>query len=263
MNEQPPVNAPDEWENVVREKASRFSYPETPDIAAGVCKRLRGRRRVYPVVRIAAVVLLIFLLVTLAVPQTRALVLEFIRVGALRVFPLEPTMTTVPHTPTPQPPSYGRETPLASVLDMPGETTLDDARLQSSFQFGLPTYPTDLGMPDHVYLQDHVAKLVTLVWLSHDNPPQVRLTLEIFDARLLGSKFAHLEDSQGVRVNGRSDALWLPTPSMVAYFFASTGYILERDVRSSVLVWTDGKLTYRLESDLSKNEAIQVAESLR
>lgn len=265
MNERPPVNPPgEEWETTVRETAQQFPYPQTPDIAAGVRAHLRPqRRRINPIWRVAAAILLILVILTLAVPEVRAVVLDFIQIGALRIFPVEPTTTRSPRTPTPGSSSFSEPTPLASALDMPGETTLEDARTKSGFDFVLPTYPADVGLPNHIYLQDYQDKLVTLVWTVPDHPDQVRLTLEIFDDRLLSSKFAPMDDSEFVRVNGQSTALWLPKPSLIIYFFERNRFILERDVSGSLLVWTNNGLTYRLESNLPKEEAIRVAESLR
>lgn len=269
MNEQPILNPPEppqeEWETAVHETARSFPYPATPDIAAGVRQRLRSRpRRLNPIWRVAIAAVLVLLIVILAVPEVRAVVLDFIQIGALRIFSVTPTATRAPHSPTPTPGSFfGSQTPLASALDMPGETTLDDARAKSRFQFGLPTYPADLGAPDHVYLQDHGGKLVTLVWASPAGPKQVRFVLEIFDNNILGSKFASTEGSRPVRVNGRPGALWLPDSSVVAYFFSGGNTLLERQVSAPVLVWQDGLLTYRLETDLPMDEAIRVAESLR
>ncbi len=265
MNEQPSVNpSGEEWEAKVRETAQHFPYPETPDISASVRPAIRrNRRTLSPIWRIAAAVLLAFLLLMLAVPEVRAVVLDFIQIGALRIFPVEPTATTTPHIPTVRPSANSEPTPLASALDMPGETTLDDARAKSGFTFGLPTYPADLGLPNHVYLQNYHEKLVTLVWTIPDHPDQVLMTLEILDSHLLASKFAPLQESESVSVKGASDALWMPTSSMAVYFFESNRFVLERSIQSSVLVWTAKGLTYRLETSLSKDEAVRVAESLR
>ncbi len=271
MNEQPFRNLPDmpeeEWENAVQQTARSFPYPETPDIAAQVSQRLHPRqRRLNPIWRVAVAAVLIFLFLVLAVPQVRAVVLEFIQIGTIRIVPVTPTATTAPNTPTLTPDDalgIPNATTIPSVLNMPGETTLADARARSGFDFGLPTYPADLGAPDHVYLQEYHEKLVTLVWMSHDDPSQVRLTLEILDSDLLGSKFASMSDIQYPHVNGSSSAMWLPNPHWIYYFFNQGSLLVERAVQGNTLIWTVGKQTYRIEGNLTVTEAVQIAESLR
>lgn len=269
MSEQPVLTPPeqpeDRWENTVRETARHFPYPPTPDLTPALRQRVRTRRVSPMIWRIAAIILLALLAVVVAVPEVRAAVLNFIRIGVVQIFPLEPTATVLPGTATPRPPWYnpGQPTPLASVLDMPGETTLEEARAALPFSFGLPTYPVDIGEPDHVYLVDHIDKLLTLVWMQPDDPTHVRLILEVLNPRLLVSKFAVTEDSQYVRVKGRSDAIWLPAPHLVVYFFERDRFTLQRVVNASVLIWPEGALTYRMETDLPMGEAIRIAESVK
>lgn len=269
MSEQPMLTPPerpeDQWEDTVRDTARRFPYPPTPDLTQAVRQRIRRRRSAAPTVwRIAAIILLALLAVVAAVPEVRAVVLDFIRVGAVRIFPVTATPTTLPGTATSRPPWYdrGQPEPLASVLDMPGETTLETAREESGLKFGLPTYPDDLGAPDHVYLVEHVDKLVTMVWMEPDDPTQVRLIIDVLNPRLLVSKMAVMDFSKQVRVNGRLDSMWIPTPHLVVYFFEREQYILQREVHASVLIWTEGALTYRMETSLPMEEAIKIAESV-
>lgn len=256
MSKRPFVTPPEgteEWEARVQETARHLTYPETPNLAARVRLRSRSGRRWHPAWRWATALLLFVLLLVAAVPEVRALVLEFIRVGAVRIFPVQVSET---------PPVYypGQPTPLPSTRLMPGETNLTEARAKSGFDFQLPAYPADLGQPNHVYLQDRGEKLVTLVWLKADGSE--RLILEILDEQLLASKFSSLEDSQPVTVNGEEGGLWLPSPHWVIYFFSQDGFILSRVVQGSVLIWQADGLTYRLESDLRLDEARRVAESL-
>jgi len=214
--------------------------------------------------------------VTLVVPQTRAFVLEVLRVGVVRIFFGEPTETPtfaptetsftsgVPEgTGAPHPTPVPSFTSVASPLDLPGETTLTDAERQLGSPILLPTYPANLGSPDHVYAQlIGEGVVVTIVWMKPDAPEQVDLLLQLLNERAIAAKYFPWESSnqQEVQVNGRP-AIWLSDVHQI-YFYGTNGDI-SRIVDKDVLVWAVEPLTYRLETDLPLEEAIRVAESLR
>ncbi|MBL8162163.1 MAG: hypothetical protein JNJ61_09265, partial [Anaerolineae bacterium] len=205
-----------------------------PDIRAGVRRRQNARvmaRR--SVLRLAAA-LLIGLAVLLAVPQVRAAVLEFIRVGAVRLFSVPPP-TVVP----------------TATFNLPGLTTLADAQTAAGF-----TLPPEFGLPDQSYLPFGDGALVTLVWLGADGQP--RMIMEILQNELVGSKY-DVQSGQAVTVNG-VPGYWLKNPHEVAYF--SDGRELLREVTHAVLLWADIERTYRLESDLTLEAARALAEAL-
>jgi len=63
-------------------------------------------------------------------------------------------------------------------------------------------------------------------------------------------------------VNGRR-AIWAEGPYVLQF---RRGNRVDYDSavgRGRVLIWTEGAITYRLETDLSLAEAVQIAESLR
>jgi hypothetical protein len=277
MNDQPnliPPEQPDEqtekWESAVRDTAHHFVYPPTPDIAASLRARQKqpARRGLSQGLRWAVAALLALAVVTMAVPQTRAFVLEALRVGVVRIFygELTPTFTpTITATrplsarPTPLPPF----TPVISPLDLPGKTTLVDAEQQLGLPILLPTYPANLGNPDHAFAEVIGDGLVvTLVWLKPDDPTQTNVLLQMLNERAVASKYFPWEASnqQEVQVHGRR-AFWL-TDVHRLYFYETTGDI-SRIVDKDVLLWTIGALTYRLETDLPLEEAIRIAESMQ
>lgn len=268
MNEQPRLTPPeDELETMVQETARHFAYPLTPDITS----RLRERQHRHSPARLwraAAVALLAFIVVTLAVPEVRAFVLEIIRIGAVRIFLIEPTATTT-ITPTARVAASARPTwtpvptpaLLTSVLELPGETQLATAQSVMNNGIWLPAYPADLGKPNHVYVQFINASLVTLVWTVPDAPEQVRLSLEVLNDDLVATKlYSYTGQRQEVSVNGRR-AEWLAEAHEIWYFGDRE---FRRLVATPVLIWRDADslLTYRLEADLSLDEAIKVAESM-
>jgi len=178
----------------------------------------------------------------------RAAIAEVLRIGGIRIFLSEPTPSRAP-LPTPA--------PVASVLDLPGETTLDDARSRAPFDILLPAYPPDLGQPDRVFVQDLAGPVVTLVWLA-DNPTRVRLSLQILDESVVGSKFEppYLENTT---VNGQP-AAWVMGEHTLAFYNGRSPFI--RIVTQNLLIWEQSAITYRLETDDSLEEARRIAESL-
>lgn len=263
----------EQWEAQVRATARTLPYPATPDLAGAVRERLARpavrfaprRRFGYAVIAVA-----VALFALLALPPVRAAVLDVLRIGAVRIRLIEPTPTPAPPmpirtTPTPAPPTA---TPLRSVLDLAGETTLADARRRAAFPIKLPTYPADLGPPNQVFFQNPGSALVVLVWRDPNRPDRVRLSLEVFESGVYAEKSAILEKSQmnviaTTSVNGQT-AIWTEGAHLLLVRTPSGEELQPRRiVQGNVLIWTEGDLTYRLENNLSMQEAVRIAESLR
>jgi hypothetical protein len=266
----------EQWEAQIEEIAQAFPYPPTPDIAGTVA---RGGRRSSPARRTAvfskrfawaAVILLVVLLTGLMfIPQVQAALVEFLQLGAVRIFLAEPTPTSTPTATLPLPTASPSAvptvtprpspTPIASVLDLAGQTTLAEAQAQVDFPIRLPTEPADLGPPDAVFLQDFGGPLLVLVWFEPDQPGQVRLSLHQLGPNTFAGKGAPAV-IQETTVNGER-ALWMEGPH---FFEMSNGqYAMRRLVEGKVLLWTEGEITYRLETKLPLDEARKIAESLQ
>lgn len=242
------------WEAKVRQVARHFSYPPTPDLAEAVRQQLASSKaRLKPDLitrrRWAWAALLALFLVgsLLAVPQVRAAVVEFLQLGAVRIFLAQPVPTVQP-TPVMAP----------SLLGLAGETSLAEARTQVDFPIRLPTYPAELGPPDRVFQQDFDGPVVILVWLKPEDPGQVWFSLHLMGPDTFAGKGAPQTVTETM-VNGRP-ALWLEGPHLLQ--LSDGDYALRRLVEGHVLLWTEGQLTYRLETDLPLAEAVRVAESL-
>src|SRR5262249_17231346 len=112
---------------------------------------------------------LLLLAALLFVPPVQATVQAVIQIGVDHIF----------RTPPARPPTSRRPTPPrpASVLDLAGETTLAQAQTQVKFPIRLPAYPSDLGPPQRVFLQDLDGAAVVLVWLDPQHPGAVRMSL--------------------------------------------------------------------------------------
>ena len=249
---------PDEQlEARLRERARAFPYPPTPDIAGAVRQRIGSatsgvalRRRLV----LAVVLVMIGLCMLLAVPQVRAAILNLLRLGGVIIVLDEPTATP------PQPGTLRpTNTAIRSLLDLAGETTLDRAQQRVKFPIRWPNYPAD--PPDRVFLQDLQGDVVVLVWLDPKRSGGIRYALHILGEGALVYKMQP-KIIQEATVHG-ARALWTEGPYILVWRTRSQDdWDLRRIVRGNVLLWTDGKLTYRLESDGTLDEAQRVAESV-
>ncbi len=203
-----------------------------------------------------AALLLVSLLVL--APPVQARLRDILRIGSVRIGWTQPTPTRHA-SPTP--------TPLPSILDLAGQTTLAQAKQQAGFTIRLPTYPSDLGPPDRVFLQQTdeygpPGTMVVLVWLDPVHPSRVRLSLFELSNNVFFYKMAP-QAVQETTVNGQR-ALWTTGPYYVEIQEGDqTTYEQRMLVTGHSLLWTDGAITYRLETDLSLQEAVRIAESLR
>lgn len=245
------------------ETAAALAYPPTPDIVAAERRRLAvdrppGRRSRTAIGRparllggaLAAVLLL--LAIALAVPQTRAALLQIFEVGAVRILVDEETPAPV-------------ITPARTLLDVAGATTLVQAADMVDFDILLPAYPADLGPPDQVYVQKLAdtgldGPIAILVWLDPTRPGEARLSLYQIPVPSYAFKWASMESVRETEVDGQR-AFWVRGPHRLK--LQNGDYDEWLFVPGTVLLWSDGRLTYRLESGLSMAEAVRIAESLR
>lgn len=291
-----------EFEGLLRAAAEEYPYPPTPDIAAQVTGRLTaGPSAIRPRWAWAGLTAtLLVAALALAHPTARAAVFEVLQVGAVRILlgaPTPPAQATdaepaagdapppatlagsAPATQSPAGPSDLRSatpqpndspsvtpsptrsltsTPLPSILTLAEPVSLQQAERRAGFEVRLPGYPPELGPPSRVYLLELESPMVILVW---EQPHGVGLSLHIIKERP-GVFFWQKNQPRVIAdtVVGRNRAYWVAGP----YYLEIQGErrTLRLLVEGNVLIWSDGELTYRLESDLEMDQAIRIAESL-
>jgi hypothetical protein len=251
-----------------------LDYPRTPEVAGSVMDRLRrgssfkgrgdrGERRSRTLAWSLTLVLVLCSSLML-IPSARAAILEFIQIGAVRIFRAEPTpllppqqeLPEVPVTATPDPTSQ----PLIPLLqNLAGEVTLAEAQQRVTYPLLLPSYPADLGLPEHVFVQDMDGDMTILVWTDPQQPEEVSMSLHFLPDGSWAVKKIEPRLIQETTVNGQR-AVWTIGPYPIQYSNGDRDFI--RLIEGHVLIWTEGSVTYRLETDLSLEEAIRIAESL-
>ncbi|NTU85662.1 MAG: hypothetical protein HGA45_41060, partial [Chloroflexales bacterium] len=146
-----------------------------------------------------------------------------------------------------------------------GATSVEAAARQLPFPIQLPAYPPDLG-PPAAFVQDLGGPALVLVWADLAEPTRVQLSLHALSSRVFAEKLLFGGEAEllaETEVNG-AWALWVRGPHMLRTGPSEGGEYAEvRLVDGNTLIWTNGDVTYRLESDLTLEEARRVAESLR
>lgn len=269
---------PELFEEQLRSLSQGLAYPRTPDIAGSVMARVHSAARPRVISRPfdsaqgrliawSLTIILILFSSLMLIPPARAAIIEFIQIGVVRIFRAEPTplappnqeipSTTVPITATPVPTSQ----PLIPILEkLAGEMTLEEAQKAVNYPILLPAYPPDIGQPDRIFVQEAEGKMTILVWIDPQKPTQVLMSLHLIPA---GSWAIDKFDPalvQETSLNGQR-AIWAVGPYPLRIRNGDLQYM--RLIDGHVLIWTDEDITYRLETDLSLEEALKVAESLQ
>lgn len=255
MSHQPESDMGSDWETRVQKTAQQFIYPPTPDVHSKVITVLaeqdtRSRHQPVRARRLAwiALVLLIVLGALMLVPDVRANVLKLLRIGSVRISldgSQPEAVATLPPLVLPDKPGQ----------ELAGRTTLEEARAVADFPI---RYPPDLGEPDYVYVQHAPGVLVILVWVDPDDPSRAKVSLHLLGRGMEAFKGTPLSVEE-TTVHGQR-AIWATGPYMLIYAqgMGDIGYVVE----GHVLVWAGNGITYRLETDLSLSEAVQLAESM-
>ena len=238
-----------ELEVALRQLGAAVEFPPEPDLAAGVRRRLgeappaRWAPRRLVAVALAVVVLAVG--AAMAVPSARTAVLEWLGIKGVEVTRVE----TLP------------KVSLLSDLGLGERVSLAEARRRADWL--VEPQLDGVDPPDQVYFSDAVpGGQVSFLWGSKD---EVQLLMiqspgESFAQKMLGPR----TDAEAADVDGRP-GVWF---SGEAHFFVyrdRSGRIREETGRlaRNTLLWQQGALTVRLEGELSKNAALEIARSVR
>jgi hypothetical protein len=229
---------------------NELEFPATPAIAGRVREQIeRGaERRVWWPRRRALVLVLAVLAVALtaafAVPQARTAILRIFGIGGVTIERVE----TLPPA---------RERPLTAGLGLP----LDRAAAERRAGFPILLPPLEQGSEPRFYAPGPGFAAVAL---EHDGTPLLLVELggSQFD---FGKKFAsQATRDEEVRVDG-AFGLWLEGAPHVVMWRRPDGTIGQHTLRiaGNVLLWERNGRTFRLEGELSRDEAIELAEQVR
>ncbi len=238
-----------ELERMLVALGNELDVPEPPEIvsrvgAALAPRRPDARRRL---VLVLAAVAAAALLATLAIPDARSALLRLLHIGGARI-ELVDELPPVPQTPP----------ELELTLGEP--VSLDEARESAGFTL-LELDET----PDAVYVGERGT-----VWFRYGRPDAVKLlvaqTPELYvdEPFILKKLVASGTEVEAVEVRGRP-AYFVSGEPHVILLLDPNGVAIEESARLArdVLVWDEQGRTLRLEGDLTKDEAVELAESMR
>lgn len=219
-------------------------------------QRSRSRMKTFAVA--TAVALVVVLAVMVVSPPAREAVADWLGLGGVRI----------EHGPQP-------DRIIGRGLALGRATTFQDAQAQVSFDILVPDDPR-LGAPDEVYLDDDTpaGDMVALVYAPRSGFPatqggEVGLLVTEFRADLerSGDFFKKVLGSgttvERVVVDG-DEGLWLEGDPHSFFYRDENGELVQESVRlvANVLLWEQDGLTVRLESALSKKEALAIAATM-
>jgi hypothetical protein len=254
-----------------------LELPPTPDLVTVVSRRVAaprpartrwlGRRRL--VLVLAALV--VALGAAFAVPPARTAILEFL---GLRGATIE-RVTELPEIPA----EPGSEPPGVLLPDVPGPPGFDVAQLgeraslseaRDSAGFEL-VVPRALGEPDLVYVDRSTpGGRVSLVYLPNTKTPTVTgvgLLLTQFSGELspdLVGKLVHGGTGVEQVAIGGAPGYWLSGEPHVVFYRDAEGKVREDTMRlaGNTLLVERGDLLIRIEAEISKEDALEIARSL-
>jgi hypothetical protein len=182
---------------------------------------------------------------------------------------LEPTPSTggSGSVETPQP-GLGASMGLGEALDPANPAILDE---RAGFHVAMPADPA-VGAPETVYIDDRRGGQVTLLWPAGAALPPTRQR----DVGLLLSEFVGTVGEgffnkvigggtpvEAVTVNG-DRGFWISGDPHVFFWEGPDGTVDDpRRWVGDVLIWSDGTVTYRLESAQGRDASIRIAEGVR
>lgn len=225
-----------------------LAVPDAPDFVSSVREQIAPRRA--PVRRrrwaVAVVVVLVAALgATLAIPDARSAFLDIFTIGGERIEIVDEL------------PEVEAVADLESTLGE--QLTLDEVRARSEFEL------RELDEePDRVYSSERGS-----VWFLYGTPENVRLLVsqtprhEVDEPTLLKKLAGSGTTVEEVRVNG-SDGLFLSGEPHFLFLVDENGKVVEDSARlaADVLIWDEGGVAYRLEGDLTLEQALELARSL-
>ena len=235
--------------------APYFAFPETPDLAGAARARLtqhRPRSRTRPALVFAVALAAVAGAVLALSPGARSGLVDLLdRVPGIHI----ERSVSLPEVPYGQAPFYGIQMPL------------DEAQ----GHFGRPLrLPKGVGDPDRVYwLQYPPGDMITAEYGAKNGGAKLVFSQwktggpDLFSKTLSFNTTAEpavVDGNPGLWISGGDHAVFYLAPEDTgagANHWSQRGYLA-----GNVLAWRDGDVIYRLEADVPKEKAIELAESL-
>jgi len=262
-----------ELDATLADLGERLAYPRPTRLADAVSARLREPRsgRWWDALRsprfafapVFATLAVLALVIVLAVPGVRATADDFLHAWGIDIFRV-PAIATPAVNPSPR-------------SGLGALTTLVDARVRAGFPVRVPS-DARLATPDEVYRDGADApgarQRISLVYgpragipLSHEPGVSV-LVVEFrgtFDENLIGGKGVGPDTRiESLSVNG-GRGLWVEGAPHLFFYRDPSGIIQTETLRlaGNTLIWEQDGVTFRIEAQVSREDALRIAASFR
>jgi len=230
-----------ELEQALAVLGRELAIPPTPDLSRAVRARIGRRRAPRRWFVVAVAVVVVGFGIAMAVPDARSSILRFFGIGSVKV----ERVGTLPAS---------REAPLTAGLGKP--RTLAQAERIAGFRMVLPRFK---GAPPSRYYAISEALIATVI---RDGRTPLLLTELQGDQTFLSKKFVDRNTTVEPARVGTHQGLFLSGGRHVVQYLQSNGsqvHELSTRFAGNVLLWFDGVRTYRLEGQVSRDEAIRLA----
>jgi len=258
---------------------AHIAWPRTPDVRARVAARITAPRRTpwwragwsprYGFAPAIVTIGLALLAVLAFSPEARATATDILRLRGVEIF-RGPVPTP---SPTPSRSSGSIQTPTPfPATGLGALVTLDEAKARAGYAVVVPTDP-QLGAPDEVYLRSVPGSTaVSFVYKERagiaPSPAGVAAIVTEFagatvDEQFFGKVLDQTTTLEKVTVNGQP-GFWIQgTPHF--FFYQANGAVQQETLRlaGNTLLWTQGSLLLRLESQVDEATALRIAASFR
>ncbi len=240
-----------ELERELQMLGGEIAWPAAPDVSSRVRARVKQDRESRLAwrrpVAIALAILAVAIAAAMAVPQARTAIFRWLGLTGAKIVRVEKL--------SPVPPQNN--------LDLGERVTLSKARADVDYHVYVPGKASD---PDGIYLR-HFPQggQVSFVYGS---PARPRLLFTQFrgssSAQFIEKQVTPQTRVERVTVKGEP-GFWLAGRPHEFYFRGPDGEVIAESIRlaGNVLLWEHDGLLLRLEGRLDKDEALQLAESVR
>ena len=238
-------------------RALRVEWPETPDLAGAVVGRLparpprRGLWLDWPAWRVAVALGAVLVAVVMAVPPARSAVLDLLGFGSVRIERAEP-----------RPSEFGADLALGEPV------TLETARRRAGFPV---VVPEAVGRPDAVYVSDQPAR-VDLVYRPREGLPasSAGVGLLVSEFRAVATPMIEKTLGEATRIERLTvggDPAFFITGADHGFAYLMPGgdaaFETQRLAGPTLLVERSDGVLLRVEGELTREQAVRIAESVR
>jgi hypothetical protein len=223
--------------------ATAIEWPETPDLASAVTARLatpprRRRFAARPAWQVAVAAVALVIAVLMAVPPTRAAVLDLLGLRSVRIEHREPRPSTFGHR-----------------LAVGDPVTLGQARRRFPVRL-----PAALGPPTAVYLAENPTR-VDMVYRGGPLVTELHATATPVIEKAIGSA------SKFERLTVRGDRAYFISGARHGFAYIPAGsaepqFEDQRLAGNTLLVERSDGILLRIEGKLDRDEAVRLAESV-